>query len=190
MKNIDEKSLLKRWQKIFLLLVSFCLAALLLFFRGGLSHEAPLEELASNSPSLEASLVNDNPTILEFYADWCEACRQMAPAMLQLSRDNKDKIDFIFLNVDNTLWRDLLVKYQVNGIPQLNFFDRSGESIGKSLGLRTSKELQAITAALLNEKPLPEYAEIGIVSEIKPSSEIIIKNQKQSSISSRPRSHG
>ncbi len=187
MKNNNSESSLVRWQRSILLLIGIILGALLFFLRGGLAEEAPLDELARNSPTLESALANNHPTIIEFYADWCEACRKMAPAMLELSREKKDKIDFIFLNVDNTLWRDVVETYEVNGIPQLDFFDESGELKGKSLGVRSCEDLQAISSALLNGETLPEQPGIGLISEISKSP---LNNEVKPSSEINPRSHG
>ena len=53
----------------------------------------------------------------------------MAPSMINAQKINKDKIDFVFLNVDNEKWLDLLSTYGVYGIPQMNFFDEFGNPI-------------------------------------------------------------
>ena len=41
-----------------------------------------LARLQQASVPLEAALYNDRPTVLEFYADWCEVCNELAPATL------------------------------------------------------------------------------------------------------------
>ena len=43
-----------------------------------------LARLQQASVPLEAALYNDRPTVLEFYADWCEVCNELAPATLQV----------------------------------------------------------------------------------------------------------
>jgi hypothetical protein len=43
-----------------------------------------LDELRSTSMSLDSALENGKPTLLEFYADWCEVCRELAPMTLQV----------------------------------------------------------------------------------------------------------
>ena len=67
------------------------LAAFLFFIRNGFSSRQPLEELARRSLPPEIALTNNRPTIFEFYADWCEVCQQMAPAMLSVEKLNRDK---------------------------------------------------------------------------------------------------
>ena len=43
-----------------------------------------LDELRLHSIPLESALSNGRPTVLEFYADWCEVCNELAPAALQV----------------------------------------------------------------------------------------------------------
>ena len=43
-----------------------------------------LEELRLQSLPLDTALENGKPTLLEFYADWCEVCNELAPATLQV----------------------------------------------------------------------------------------------------------
>ena len=81
-----------------------------------------LDQLARQSLNPEIALSNGRPTILEFYADWCEACREMAPAMLNIENEVKQDMNIVLLNVENNLWQDLIDKYEVNGIPKLIFF--------------------------------------------------------------------
>ena len=42
-------------------------------------------------------------------------------------KDEYEKdINFVFLNVDNQRWEKYIRKYNVNGIPQVNIFDKKG----------------------------------------------------------------
>ena len=43
-----------------------------------------LEELRLQSLPLDTALENGKPTLLEFYADWCEVCNELAPVTLQV----------------------------------------------------------------------------------------------------------
>ena len=160
-------------QRIFLVLLSLFLVFSLFFFRSGYKATAMLDQLAKNSLEPEIALLNGKPTILEFYADWCEACKEMAPDMLEAEKVYSNKIDIVLLNVDNSRWFDLIDKYNVNGIPQLTFFDDKGEFKGFSLGVRKYSELNQIFLALINNSELPSFAELSN------SSDLISKNNSK-----------
>ncbi|NDG75211.1 MAG: thioredoxin, partial [Synechococcaceae bacterium WB8_1B_136] len=140
------------------------LALLLFVLRGGLQPAAPLEKLARQSLDLPVALSDGRPTLVEFYADWCEACRAMAPAMEAVEQRHRDQLDVVLLNVDNPRWQPEIDRYDVNGIPQLELFDASGTAVGRSLGARSAPELEALSSALIAQAPLPQLAGVGNLS--------------------------
>ena len=155
-----------RRERMLLAAVAAALALMLFLVRGGLHPAAPLEQLARQSLDLPVALADGSPTLVEFYADWCEACRAMAPAMASLEQEHHGALDVVLLNVDNPRWQPELERYAVNGIPQLELFNASGDAVGRSLGARSRPELEALTAALLAETPLPQLAGVGSVSSL------------------------
>ena len=148
---------LSNFQKYFLAFLSFSLVIVLLFIRNGFKENAMLDRLATSSLLPEYALSNGKPTVFEFYADWCEACKEMAPDMIDAKKQNDNKVDIVLLNVDNSRWIDLIEKYDVNGIPKMTFFDSKGEFKGFSLGVRKYNELNEIFLALINNSELPSF---------------------------------
>ena len=153
-------------ERLILLVIAAVLAATVLWLRGGLQPQAPLEALARRSPELSVALGNGQPTILEFYADWCEACRSMAPAMESVESRYRQHLNVVLLNVDNPRWQPEVERYAVNGIPQLELFDRTGTAIGRSIGARSATELESLARALVNNEPLPALAGVGATSNL------------------------
>ena len=166
MTNSSPNPGLGQSERLLLVVLAALLAAGLLWFRGGLHPEAPLERLARQSLDLPVALGNGKPTVVEFYADWCEACRSMAPAMETIEAQHRGQLDVVLLNVDNPRWQPELERYDVNGIPQLELFNAAGGAVGRSIGARTLSELQALTGALISGSPLPAFAGVGAVSSL------------------------
>jgi thiol:disulfide interchange protein len=158
---------LGRLQQVVLVVIAVGLAIGLLVMRGGIQSETPMEQLARRSIEPEVALTNGKPTLIEFYADWCQVCREMAPAMLELERSTQNSLDVVLVNVDNPRWQDLVNRYEVNGIPQLNLFSADGQPRGKSIGLRKPEELIAISEALIHDQPLPQLRGVGSVSSLE-----------------------
>ncbi len=185
MTEVPTPASLGKVQKIMLLVAALAFAVMALFLKGNFSKYSTLEAMAKRSLDPQIALSNGRPTLIEFYADWCEVCQLMAPDMQNLEKTMHKDIDFVFLNVDNPLWNDFLQSYKVAGVPQINFFDRSGSEIGSSIGLRSSEELVEITRLLAEGKDLPDL--LGINSQIVSDFKIDNTSLKKRNIS--PRSH-
>ena len=153
-------------QKISLVLISLFLVVFLFFFRSGFKANIILDQLANNSLEPEIALLNGNPTVFEFYADWCEACKEMAPDIFEAEKIYSKKIDVVLLNVENPRWVDLIDKYDVNGIPKLIFFDEAGTYKGFSLGIRKYSEINEIFNALITNFELPSFTNLSNSSEL------------------------
>ena len=185
--NADKE--LSIFQKYFLVFISFLLVISLLFLRNNFKTSAMLDQLAKNSLLPETALSNGRPTVFEFYADWCEACKEMAPDMITVKKNNANRVDVVLLNVDNSRWFDLIDKYNVNGIPQLTFFDDKGEFKGFSLGVRKYSELDEIFLALVNNSEMPSFTKSSNSSNLLSDTSYDQINFNSSIKSARPRDH-
>ena len=171
---------LGRRERMLLAAVAALLALGLFLLRGGLSPAAPLDKLARQSLEPAVALSNGRPSVIEFYADWCEACQAMAPAMERVEGTHHSQLDVVLLNVDNPRWQPEVDRYDVNGIPQLEFFAADGTPVGRAIGARTQDELEALTTALISGSPLPAMAGVAETSVLKPA---------ESTALAGPRSH-
>ncbi|MCP9775851.1 thioredoxin domain-containing protein [Cyanobium sp. WAJ14-Wanaka] len=176
-------------ESLLLLLLAVVLAGAVLWFRGGLHPEAPLERMARQSPDLQVALANGKPSMVEFYADWCEACKSMAPAMETMESQHRGELNVVLLNVDNPRWQPQMDRYGVNGIPQLELFNDQGVDIGRSIGARSGAELQAMAQALIAKEPLPKFAGMGAISTLDAAEQNQAKGVTSPS-QAGPRSHG
>ena len=185
----NESKDLSFFQKYFLVFISIVLVISLFFLRDGFKANTMLDQMAKNSLLPEQALSNGRPTVFEFYADWCEACKKMAPDMVEIKKQNSNKVDVVLLNVDNSRWIDLINKYDVNGIPKLTFYDNEGQFKGFSLGIRKYSELNEIFLALINNKELPYFAKLSNLSNLPLGNYSNQRNFNNISESVSPRDH-
>ena len=93
-----------------------------------------LKSFGELSVDPEIAFKNNKPTFLEFYAEWCEVCKEMAPKVSALKEEYEKDINFVFLNGVNQKWDKYIRKFQVNGIPQVNLFEKEGNLLSTFVG--------------------------------------------------------
>ncbi len=188
MSQSSDQNFLAGSQKLFLIIAAFVLSAFLLLFKGGFNSSTPLDLLARRSLEPDIALVNGRPTVYEFYADWCEACKEMAPSMLSLDEKYVNQVDIVLLNVDNSRWKELIDNYNINGIPKLIFFDEKGKFYAELVGVRNQNELEEIFESFIKNKPFRDERKLtGNDLEKLQSSLMNDKNYHSKAIA--PRSH-
>jgi len=139
-----------------------------------------LKKFGQSSIDPEIAFTNNKPTFLEFYADWCEVCKEMAPKVDDIKKKYEKDINFVFLNVDNPKWEKYIRNFNVNGIPQINIFDNDSNLELTFIG---KQEEETIKESLDNL-----YDKFRGDSQILNSEFSIIKDNKN--YQSSPRSHG
>ena len=124
MQSGNKESFLNITQKsILILFFTLIISAVLVFKNLIFQPNFILKKFGEYSIDPEIALKNNKPTFLEFYAEWCEVCKEMAPKVAEIKEKYEKDINFVFLNVDNPKWEKYIRDFNVNGIPQLNFFD-------------------------------------------------------------------
>merc|ERR1712003_184853 len=111
---------------------------------------ASLEDLAQSSVPLDVALSNGRPSVVEFYADWCEVCKSLAKDSSVLKQRYGDRVNFVMLNVDNPKWAEEVAEYRVGGIPHWEYLDTRGNSKGFVVG-NLPKEILDANAEALSE---------------------------------------
>lgn len=74
-------------------------------------------------------LKNSKPVLVDFWAEWCGPCRQVAPILDQISADHGEKIEIVKVNVDNE--QQLAAQYGIVSIPTMLVFN--GGKVAKSI---------------------------------------------------------
>ena len=131
------------FKKIILILLSLSLITFILIFKNNIFESTlQLKKLGNSSMDPEIAFTNGKPTYLEFYAEWCEICKEMAPEVAELKKDFDDKINFVFLNVDNPKWDKFIKEFKVNGIPQINIIDANANLLATLTGFQEENTIE------------------------------------------------
>jgi thioredoxin 1 len=73
----------------------------------------------------------DRPVLVDFWAEWCGPCKQIAPALEEIARDMGEKLTVAKLNIDDN--PKTTAQYNVRGIPTLLIF-KNGQVVAQKMG--------------------------------------------------------
>ncbi|MFC4034151.1 thioredoxin [Streptomyces polygonati] len=87
----------------------------------------------------EEVLASDKPVLVDFWAEWCGPCRQIAPSLEAIGAAHPDEITIVKLNIDEN--PVTAAKYGVMSIPTLNVY-QGGEVVKTIVGAKPRAALE------------------------------------------------
>ncbi len=103
---------------------------------------------AVTDASFSSDVIDSGETVLvDFWAEWCGPCKQIGPALEEISEEFNGKLTVAKVNIDEN--PETPGKYGVRGIPTLMIF-RDGELAATKVGAAPKGQLVAWVKNVLN----------------------------------------
>mgnify|MGYP001488528489 CR=1 FL=1 len=94
---------------------------------------------ATTDENFETQVIkSEKPTVVDFWAEWCGPCKQIGPALEEISEEMKDQVTIAKHNIDEE--PNTPTKYGIRGIPTMLLF-KDGELKATKVGATTKSNI-------------------------------------------------
>jgi thioredoxin len=84
-----------------------------------LTKETFLEKVFNYEQNKEWKFEGDKPCIIDFYADWCQPCKIVAPVLEELEKEYEGQINIYKIDTEDQ--QELAAAFGIRSIPSLLF---------------------------------------------------------------------
>lgn len=91
-------------------------------------------------------LGSDLPVLVDYWAEWCNPCKMIAPVLEQMADEYEGKLRIAKLNIDEN--PETAPKYGIRSIPTLMVF-KGGEVAGTKVGALSKQQLTEFVEELI-----------------------------------------
>lgn len=91
-------------------------------------------------------LESDTPVIVDFWAEWCQPCRRIAPIVKELADDYGDKLKVVKINIDES--PQTPGAYGIRSIPTVLAF-KDGQVVSQLTGARPKGDFEELVNGVL-----------------------------------------
>ena len=91
-------------------------------------------------------LQSDKPAIIDFWAEWCAPCRQIAPVIKELAAEYGDQVKIVKMDIESNPGTP--GKYGVRAIPTILAF-QGGQVVEQLQGLRPKADFEDMVKKLI-----------------------------------------
>lgn len=115
-----------------------------------LTKEKFIKEIFDFENNKEWKFEGKLPAVIDFYADWCQPCKMIAPIIEELSTEYEGKVNFF--KVDTEAQQELAGAFGVQSIPSLLFIPLDGKPQMSAGALPKESFIEIIEKELLSGK--------------------------------------
>jgi len=102
-----------------------------------------------NDENFDQEIINsDIPVFIDFWADWCNPCRMVAPIIKELSEEYNGKVKICKAKLDDN--SKAIQKFEIQSLPTFLSL-KDDKVIKKEVGIRQKKDLQDMIEEIMEK---------------------------------------